>query len=222
MNLTNEKRQALIDRLTAFRKGIQSACDANMQNESDELDDIIAQIALAALTAEPAIEVSDDECDVLAAFYAPGTKFYAAPPVAAVVQGENWQQRAEKAEAQLAELEESLNSCLITVAKYSGPEKPAAPVKLPAAITDHESITDVDWMTPRVAAQVYFNKAIAEVLRMSATSDTDAKRRAFIASLADDTAPQQYESLSAGCEAEAFNFADGRSVEIPTWKKDPQ
>lgn len=33
---------------------------------------------------------------------------------------------------------------------------------LPTEITSHEEVTDVDWMTPLVAAQTYCNKAIAE------------------------------------------------------------
>lgn len=52
--MTEAQRQELIERLIHFRKGIQAARDANMQTEADDKDDLIAQIALAALTAEPA------------------------------------------------------------------------------------------------------------------------------------------------------------------------
>lgn len=52
MQFTEEQRKALIDRLTKFRAGIQAARDANIQTEVDEIDDMIAEIALASLTAE--------------------------------------------------------------------------------------------------------------------------------------------------------------------------
>jgi len=51
--LSEQERDKLMSRLVKFRFGIQSARDAGMQTEADESDDLIAQIALAALTAEP-------------------------------------------------------------------------------------------------------------------------------------------------------------------------
>lgn len=66
MNLTEQERDALIVRLKKFREGVQAARGAHMATSEDEMDDCIAEIALASLMAEPTewaayYPYSDDE-----------------------------------------------------------------------------------------------------------------------------------------------------------------
>lgn len=49
--LTESQKDEIINSLVKFRSGVQSARDAGMETHADEVDDLIAQVTLATLTA---------------------------------------------------------------------------------------------------------------------------------------------------------------------------
>ncbi len=215
MNLSNEERQALIDEsrseITRMKRILETGSVAIGWARAYEKEILRHEIVLSALT-------------------------------------ENWQERAQKAEAQLAELAKQEPAAQFYKSEHgnvfntlegwkpvegvnelftrAAPPAPVVDPGLLAQFNRHRLLQiivtgpDASGAEQNTLARIALAFYPKETSGSVADDDTDDKRRAFIDSLADDTAPQQYESLSTGgYETEVFTFADGRQVELPTLKK---